>query len=80
MATPKQAVTETDEQRRNREAVESIARNISSLARAVAALLGGPLNKKALLVLLSSSSGMPQSAVGRVLDALKEMESDWLRK
>lgn len=70
---------ETDEQRQYRETVEAIARNIASLTRAVAALLGGPLKRKALVVLLASSSGLSQVAVGQVLDALANMEKDWLK-
>lgn len=70
---------ETEEQKRNRETVESIARNIATLARAVNSLLAGPLKKRALLVLLASSAGMSQQAVGQVLEALASMEKDWLQ-
>jgi len=70
---------ETEEQRRNREAVESIARNIAALARAVGALLDGPLKKRALLVLLANSSGQSQNTVDQVLIALASMEKDWLK-
>lgn len=71
--------TETEEQKRNRLAVESIASNIANLAKSVNALLGGPLRKKTLLVLLANSTGFPQSTVDRVLVALSEMEKDWLK-
>ena len=70
---------ETEEQRRNRETVESIARNIAALARAVGALLDGPLKKRALLVMLASSSGQSQNTVDQVLNALASMEKDWLK-
>lgn len=79
MAKPK-VLTETDEQKRNREIVESIANNISSLARAVSSLLRGPLNKKALVVLLSQSSGLSQERVGILLTAISNLESDWLNR
>lgn len=55
-----------------------IADSISSLAKAVAKLLKGPLNKKALVVLLANSSKISQKQVGRVLASLEEIERDWL--
>lgn len=78
MANTKQPV-ETDEQRKRRETVEAIARNISELATAVRGLLSGPLKRKTLLVLLAWSSGLSQQAVGAVLDSLASMEKDWLQ-
>jgi putative AlgH/UPF0301 family transcriptional regulator len=71
---------ETPEQIAQRQVVEGIANNIRSLSRAVYALLGGPLKKKALVVLLSSSAQMPQTQVERVLKALEDLEGDWLNK
>jgi hypothetical protein len=71
---------ETEEQKRNREIVESIANNIAKLARSVHSLLNGPLKKKALVVLLSSSAGLPQKTVETVLLALLDLETDWLNK
>ena len=67
------------EERRNRETVEEIARNIAALARAVSALLNGPLKKRALLILLANSSGQSQMLVDRVLVALADLEKDWLK-
>lgn len=48
---------ETEEERKYRELVESIAGNIATLARGVKALINGPLKKRALVLLLASSSG-----------------------
>jgi hypothetical protein len=76
----RKAVPETEEQRRNREIVESIANNIASLARAMHSLLNGPLKKRALIVLLAQSSGLSQERVGKVIKALEELEGDWLNK
>ena len=76
----KKQIVETEEQKRNREIVESIAGNIASLAKAVSALLNGPLKKKAILVLLAQSSGLSQERVGFVLKALEDLEADWLNK
>lgn len=80
MIMKNKTIVETDEQKAYRETVESIAKNISSLARAVAALLNGPLRKKALVVLLGSSARLPHTTVEAVLKALEEMEKDWLNK
>lgn len=62
-----------------REAVEKIAGHISNLARAVSSLLKGPLNRRALIILLASSSGEPQVKVESVLKALETLEKDWLK-
>lgn len=69
---------ETAEQKQYRETVEKIANNISALAKAIDALLHGPLKRKTLVVLLANSSGLSQSAVDAVLKALSEMQKDWL--
>lgn len=76
--TKKFTPPETEEQKRNREIVESIAKNITSLARAVQSLVNGPLKKRALIVLLAASSQLPQTKVEQVLKALEELESEWL--
>lgn len=76
----KKIIPETEEQKRNRELIESIAGNIASLAKAVAALLGGPLKKKALVILLANTSGQSQVSVEAVLKALETLEADWLNK
>jgi spore germination protein GerM len=73
------ATPETPEAKRNRETVEEIARNIAALAKAVAALLNGPLKKRTLVILLSSSSRLSQENVDRVLTALADLEKDWLK-
>lgn len=80
MATHKKQVIETPEQKAYRETVEKIAGNIASLAKAVSALLNGPLKKRALVILLASSSGQSQLAVEAILKALEEMEHTWLNK
>lgn len=71
---------ETPEQKAYRETVEKIAGNIASLAKAVSSLLNGPLKKRALVILLASSSGQSQRAVEDVLKALEAMEGDWLNR
>jgi len=76
----KKPVTETPEQKAYRETVEKIANNIASLADAVGSLLNGPLKRKALVVLLASSSKLSQETVSTVLKSLEELRGDWLNK
>lgn len=71
---------ETEEQKRNREVVEQIAGNIAALAKGVHSLLNGPLNKRALIILLASSSGVSQENIKKVIAALESLEPDWLNK
>ena len=71
--------TETPEEKVKRELIENIALNIESLAKSVSSLLNGPLKRKALLVLLASSSKLTQTQVGDVLTALENLRSDWLK-
>ncbi len=71
---------ETPEQKQYRELVETIAGNIANLAKAVSAMLNGPLRKRAIILLLASSSGQTQKAVEDILSALQNLESDWLNK
>ncbi len=74
------AKTETAEQRVQREMLEKIAGNIQSLAESVRKLLDGPLNRRALVILLATSSGQSQVAVKAILESLETMEKDWLNK
>lgn len=77
---PRKPKTESPEEKAARELVEQIAGNIASLAKAVHNLLNGPLKKRALIILLASSSGQSQATVEKVIKALDELESDWLNK
>lgn len=70
---------ESPEEKAKRELIEGIASNIESLAKSVSALMNGPLKRKALLVLLASSTQMTQTQVGNVLTALENLKSDWLK-
>lgn len=79
MATKKQK-EETPQQKAYREVVEGIAGNIVVLAGAVKSLLNGPLKKRALIILLASSSRLHQTQVESVLKALEDLEADWLNK
>lgn len=74
------AKKETPEEQAYREVVERIAGNIASLAKAVASLLKGPIKRRALIILLASSSGQNQVTVEKVLKALEDLETDWLNK
>lgn len=70
---------ETPEQKQYREQVEQIASNIAALAGAVKSLIGGPLKRDALIILLAQSSGQPQDRVRKVLAALENLGTDWLK-
>lgn len=69
---------QVSEEQRNRELTESIAKHLSDLAASVSALMKGPLKKRALVILLANSSGISQAQVSNVLDALANLERDWL--
>ena len=71
---------ESEQEKQYRETVEGIAENIGRLAKAVAALLNGPLKRRTLVVLLSSSAQLSQATVSQVLGALETLEKDWLNK
>lgn len=71
---------ETEEQKVQREMIEGIADNISELAEAVKKLLNGRLKKKAIYILLAKSSKMTPTQVEQVLDAVANLEKDWVNK
>lgn len=71
---------ETPEEKAARKTVEKIASNIARLAKAVASLIGGPLKRKALIVLLVNSSGQSKRSVEAVIRALETLEKDWLNQ
>lgn len=59
---------------------EVIAKSIGELAKSVRALINGPLNRKALVLLLASSSGQNRQAVENMLMAIERLDSDWLNQ
>lgn len=71
---------ETEEQKKNREMIASIAENISTLAQSVRSLLNGKLQRKTILVLLAHTTKFNQGEVDKVLTALEEMDKDWVKK
>lgn len=79
MPTNKRKI-ETPEQKAYRETVEKIAGNISTLSKAVVAMLNGPLKKTAIVRLLAASSGQPMNTVEAVIKSLEDLEKDWLNK
>ena len=72
-------VKETDEEKKARETVEEIATEIAKLSRQVTALLSGRLNRKAVVILLTASSGLNQSNINMVLDAIMGLEEKYLK-
>lgn len=70
---------ENPEEKKYRENVEMIATNIAQLSRQVNALLTGRLNRKAIVTLLVQSCKLPQKTVSDVLDAIVDLEKDYLK-
>lgn len=73
------AKTETEEEKAQRELVEGIASNIEDLAKSVRSLLGGRLQQKTLEILLAHSTKMNRSQVASVLDAIKNLDKNYLK-
>lgn len=76
----KKELSQSAEEKKYQEMVEEIATNIAKLSRQTAALLGGRLNRKAVVLLLSSMTQMPQRTIEYVLNALEQMEDVYLKK
>lgn len=70
---------ESEEEKKARENVESIAVNIAQLGRQVSALLDGRLKRKSLLILLAHSTGLGQREIDAVLTAISNLEIDHLK-
>lgn len=74
------AKKETPEEKANREMVEGIATNIARLSREVTALLGGRVKEKTIIILLSHSTQLPQSTIKQVLEAITNLEANYLNQ
>lgn len=61
-------------------ATEIIASSIREISQGVKKIRAGSLNDKALILLLSKSSGVAQYECERVLNSLESLESTYLRK
>lgn len=71
---------ETPEEKQYREMVEGMATNIARLSREVKALLSGRVKQKTIIILLAHSCQLPQSTVKSVLEAVANLEGDYLNK
>jgi len=71
---------ESEEEKKNREMVEDIATNVAKLSRQISELLNGRLKRKAILILLAASTGLPKSHIDAVLNAISDMEKDYLNR
>lgn len=69
----------SEEEKKQKETVQNIAKAISNLSGAVKALLNGPIKTKSLIVLLSWSSGVPQYQVQKILEELGNMDKVHLK-
>lgn len=70
---------ETPEEKSYRESVEEIATNIARLSREVKALLSGRVKEKTVVILLAHSCQLPQTTIRNVLNALHNLEDDYLK-
>lgn len=70
---------ETEEEKRARETVEEIAKNIETLSRSVTALMSGRLSRTAIIVLLVHSTKISRPTVEAVVDALTGLEKKYLK-
>lgn len=71
---------ENAEEKQYREMVEGMATNIARLSREVKALLSGRMKEKSIIILLAHSCQLPQSTIKSVLEAVKNLEGDYLNK
>ena len=60
--------------------VEVLASSIKEIADGVKKLRSGKLNEKCLLLLISNSSGVGKKEVKMVLDALEDLENQYLKQ
>lgn len=74
------AKTETPEERQARETVEALAEAIITMAEATRKLIGGKVKRKAIIILLAESSKLSKERVGKVLDAIEQLDKDYLNK
>lgn len=58
---------------------EVLAGHIRDLSASAKRLLNSGLNRRALLILLRDSSGVPMSSIDAVLDALPELERNYTK-
>ncbi len=58
---------------------ELIAISIRDIGAGMKRIEGGLLNRKAITILLHHASGVSQKEIGRVLDAMKDLEKAYLK-
>lgn len=61
-------------------APEVIATSIRDIAEGTRRLMASELNERAVLILLAHSSGIRQSDIQRVLNAMQALDKTYLRK
>lgn len=76
----RKAIQMTPEEKKAKETVEAIAQEIAKLSRQVSALLGGRLNRKAIVILLASMTQMTHATISQVLEAIEGLEKKYLNE
>lgn len=77
MSKQKPIVKQNEE---NEVSFEMLAQSIVEIGSAMKKLNASRLNRKALILLVSKSSGQSQTATERVLDSLDQLEATYLKK
>lgn len=62
------------------EKLEMVRDEIRKLTKAIRKFRDGPLNEKAILVLLSNVTKLPQSTISKVLDGVEDLEDFFLKE
>lgn len=79
MAKPKEDKAKDTFPARIENDAEELATAVSKISRGMEALTASRLKRKAVLLLISHSSKVPQRDVDRVLQALSDLERDYLK-
>lgn len=61
-------------------ATEILAESIVRISRGVTEIRNGRLNESGLMTLLAASTGLPKRDIKKVLDAIQDLERDYVRK
>lgn len=70
---------ETTEEKRARETIEQIAKDIENVATSVRAALGGRLTRNAITILLVHSTRLSHGNVDAILNAITELDKKFLK-
>lgn len=70
----------SEDEKKYRETVDTIAQEICKLSRQVGALLSGRLNRETIIILLAYHTKLPQRDIVTILNAIENMENVHIKK